>query len=172
MGDLTGRAPQLFAQVPGYSSPERFPQPVSGGPVVTAAPPTAPDNFGAPGAGSGLIPGPNPGTGVPATDPNWNLPAAPPSYGGLPEPPTAQYIPENRYADLDAIVRETQTGRFQFGVGVNSDAGVTGQIVIDERNFDWQRLPTSGSDVLNGTGFRGAGQGFRIEAMPGNQVQR
>ncbi|MFM9066632.1 MAG: BamA/TamA family outer membrane protein [Planctomycetota bacterium] len=172
VGDLTGRAPQLFAQVPGYSSPERFPQPVSGGPVVTAAPPTAPDNFGAPGAGSGLIPGPNPGTGVPATDPNWNLPAAPPSYGGLPEPPTAQYIPENRYADLDAIVRETQTGRFQFGVGVNSDAGVTGQIVIDERNFDWQRLPTSGSDVLNGTGFRGAGQGFRIEAMPGNQVQR
>ena len=29
-----------------------------------------------------------------------------------------------------------RTGRFMFGAGINSDAGVTGQIMIDERNFD------------------------------------
>ena len=59
-----------------------------------------------------------------------------------------------------------------FGVGVNSELGVTGQIVIDERNFDWRRFPTSWQDFVNGTAWRGAGQGFRFEAMPGSQVQR
>ncbi|MGE0755854.1 MAG: BamA/TamA family outer membrane protein [Pirellulaceae bacterium] len=59
-----------------------------------------------------------------------------------------------------------------FGAGVNSDLGVTGQIVIDERNYDPFRLPTSWDDVLNGTAWRGAGQGLRIEAMPGTQVHR
>ena len=73
---------------------------------------------------------------------------------------------------VDIYVQETQTGRFMFGVGVNSDAGVTGQIVIDERNFDITRFPTSWRDFVEGTAFRGAGQGFRIEAMPGTQVQR
>lgn len=79
--------------------------------------------------------------------------------------------PEN-WADLQPIVTETQTGRFSIGVGVNSDAGVTGQLVIDERNFDWQRLPRNFDELIDGRAFRGAGQGFRIEAAPGNQVQR
>ena len=73
---------------------------------------------------------------------------------------------------LDVFVEETHTGRFMFGAGINSDAGVTGQIVIDERNFDITRVPTSFHDFVNGTAFRGAGQGFRLEAMPGNLVQR
>jgi len=73
---------------------------------------------------------------------------------------------------LDVFVEETHTGRFMFGAGVNSDAGVTGQIVIDERNFDITRVPTSFHDFVNGTAFRGAGQGFRLEAMPGTLVQR
>ena len=30
----------------------------------------------------------------------------------------------------------------------------------------------SWDDFVNGTAFRGAGQGFRIEAQPGSQVQR
>jgi len=81
-------------------------------------------------------------------------------------------IPADQSTDLNIPVTETQTGRFSIGVGVNSDAGVTGQIVIDERNFDWQRFPQSFDDIINGRGFRGAGQGFRIEAAPGNQVQR
>ena len=83
-----------------------------------------------------------------------------------------QVYPDGGTADIDVIVEETQTGRFMFGVGVNSDLGVTGQIVIDERNFDITRIPTSFSDFVNGTAFRGAGQGFRMEAMPGSQVQR
>jgi outer membrane protein insertion porin family len=73
---------------------------------------------------------------------------------------------------IDVMVEEARTGRFMFGAGVNSDAGVTGQITIDERNFDLFGFPRSFSDIWSGRAWRGAGQGFRIEAMPGNQVQR
>ena len=59
-----------------------------------------------------------------------------------------------------------------FGVGVNSDAGLVGSIVLDEQNFDWTRCPTSWEDIRNGTAWRGAGERFRIEAVPGTQVQR
>ena len=59
-----------------------------------------------------------------------------------------------------------------FGVGVNSNAGVVGNIVLSEQNFDILRPPTSWDDVWNGTAWRGGGQRFRIEAMPGSQVSR
>ena len=59
-----------------------------------------------------------------------------------------------------------------FGVGVNSDAGLTGQIVIDEYNFDWKRFPHGVDDVINGTAWRGGGQRLRIEAIPGTELQR
>jgi outer membrane protein insertion porin family len=67
---------------------------------------------------------------------------------------------------------ETMTGRLMFGVGINSDAGLVGQIVIDEQNFDWRRFPRSWEDIRNATAWRGAGQRMRIEAVPGTQVQR
>src|SRR5262249_2764740 len=40
------------------------------------------------------------------------------------------------------------------------------------RNFDILRPPTSLEDFLSGRAFRGAGQEFRIEAVPGTQLQR
>jgi len=73
---------------------------------------------------------------------------------------------------FDIYVQEAQTGRFMFGAGINSDAGLTGQVVVDERNFDLFRPPRSWSDVVEGRAFRGGGQGFRVEAMPGEFVQR
>jgi outer membrane protein insertion porin family len=63
------------------------------------------------------------------------------------------------------------TGSLMFGASVNSDAGLVGSIVLNERNFDILRPPTSFDDILEGRAFRGAGQEFRIEAMPGTQVQ-
>src|SRR5262249_4943113 len=45
-------------------------------------------------------------------------------------------------------------------------------IVLNERNFDILRPPTSIDDILNGTAFRGAGQELRIEAVPGTSLQR
>ncbi len=76
------------------------------------------------------------------------------------------------YADLVVNLQETQTGRFMFGVGVNSDLGLTAQAIIDERNFDWRRWPRNLRDITNGTAWRGGGQSLRIEAVPGTEVQR
>lgn len=78
----------------------------------------------------------------------------------------------SNFADLDVFVPEGPTGKFLFGGAYNSDAGVTGQIVIDERNFDIRRWPRNFGEVLDGKAFRGRGQRFRLELMPGSQVQR
>jgi outer membrane protein assembly complex protein YaeT len=77
-----------------------------------------------------------------------------------------------RYKDILVNVRETTTGSFMLGVGVNSNAGLSGQIVLNERNFDILRFPRSLDDLLSGRAFRGGGQEFRIEAIPGTRFQR
>jgi outer membrane protein assembly complex protein YaeT len=74
--------------------------------------------------------------------------------------------------DLLVRVQETRTGSLLFGMGVNSDAGMSGSIVLNERNFDITRFPTSFEDFLNGRAFRGAGQELRLEVVPGTVVQR
>ena len=77
-----------------------------------------------------------------------------------------------RFIPLSPMLQETQTGRMMFGVGVNSDAGLVGSIVLDEQNFDWTRFPRSWEDIRNATAWRGAGQRFRIEAVPGTEYQK
>lgn len=79
---------------------------------------------------------------------------------------------ESEYKDIIVQVKEAPTGSFMLGVGVNSNDGLVGNIVLNERNFDILRPPTSLSDIFNGTAFRGGGQEFRIEASPGTIVQR
>ena len=84
--------------------------------------------------------------------------------------PTANCRP--RPLNLSPTATETTTGRFMFGVGVNSDAGLFGSIVIDEQNFNLFRFPRRWDEVKNFTAFRGDGQRLRLEAVPGTQVQR
>ena len=164
----------------------RYPMPASGpagdaspdnsaprGPARVAYQPTTYPPAGTPGVGPPAVPGNVPVGGSPAptgdngqwlTSPFLN-PQAPgyvPAVDQLPGTP----VP------LDIMVEEARTGHFMFGAGINSDAGVTGQITVDERNFDLFGFPHSWSDVWNGEAFRGRGQGFRLEAMPGNRVQR
>lgn len=76
------------------------------------------------------------------------------------------------WVDLDVYASESRTGRLMFGVGVNSDAGVVGSIVLQEENFDILRPPRSFEDIMDGTAWRGGGQRFRAEAIPGDQVSR
>jgi outer membrane protein insertion porin family len=92
-------------------------------------------------------------------------------YGG-PRSPFANAIERSGQADLDIFVTEAQTGRLMFGVGVNSNAGLVGSFVIEENNFDITRVPTSWRDFVEGTAFRGNGERFRIEAVPGEFVSR
>lgn len=141
------------------------------------------------------------GRSVGATDPSAKPPSnvqqvqytesiAPPAQGFGPTPgfsanpvPGYQVYPDGDFGlpgqpypeqSVDIIFegQETQTGRLQLGMGVNSDAGVVGNIVIDERNFDWTRVPGSWEDFRNGTAFRGQGQRLIINASPGSQVNR
>jgi outer membrane protein assembly complex protein YaeT len=88
--------------------------------------------------------------------------------------PTVRVVddPDSEFQKVEVHVDETRTGSLMFGVGVNSDAGLTGSIVLNERNFDLFRPPTSFADFLDGRAFRGADQELRLEAVPGTQVQR
>lgn len=79
---------------------------------------------------------------------------------------------DSEYKDVLVRVKETMTGSLMFGASVNSDAGLVGSIVLNERNFDILRPPTSIDDIFEGKAFRGGGQEFRLEAVPGTQVQR
>lgn len=81
-------------------------------------------------------------------------------------------MPFSEFKDILVNVEEDNTGSLVFGVGVNSDAGLTGSIVLTERNFDLFRWPTSFEDLWSGNAFRGAGQEFRVEAVPGTELQR
>lgn len=76
------------------------------------------------------------------------------------------------YKDILVTVKETRTGQFMIGAAVNSNVGLNGSVVINERNFDILRVPTSFDDFLNGSAFRGRGQEMRFEAMPGAVFQR
>jgi outer membrane protein assembly complex protein YaeT len=90
-------------------------------------------------------------------------------------PPSVTVVPnelDSMFKDIRVQVDETRTGQFMVGGSVNSDMGISGNVTINERNFDILRLPTSWDDFRYGRAFRGAGQEFRIEAVPGTIFQR
>jgi outer membrane protein assembly complex protein YaeT len=91
------------------------------------------------------------------------------------DPPTVDVVPQefdSIYQDVRVRVKETRTGMVALTANVNSDAGVNGSVVVNQRNFDILRVPRSLDDLLSGNAFRGGGQEMRIEAAPGNQFQR
>jgi outer membrane protein insertion porin family len=125
-------------------------------------------------------------TAVQFPDTGGGLPASPGPVSTIPPdafdvgspvyPPTVQNDPNAspiiNYADLDIYVSETETGRINLGGAFNSESGLVGQFVIDERNFDILRFPRGFRDIVDGTAWRGGGQTFRLELVPGNEVQR
>ncbi len=76
------------------------------------------------------------------------------------------------WVDINVSAMEGRTGRLMVGAGVNSDAGIVGSFVWDERNFNLFRPPTSFADIIEGRAWRGGGQKFRLEAAPGDTVSR
>jgi|APCry1669189034_1035192.scaffolds.fasta_scaffold01374_2 outer membrane protein insertion porin family len=115
-------------------------------------------------------PGMQPGMAQPGMmPPGMAQPGMVPNFGAE---PLEVFPGQEPYVIVDVDAEETQTGRLMIGAGVNSNAGLVGNIVIDEQNFDITRLPRSWDDIRNGTAFRGAGQRFRLEAAPGTQLQR
>ncbi len=194
-GAAAAQAPQTYLP-PAAPNNQALPAPLTGlpapppsayaQPLPPPVPPSTPYQGGA--AQPGMLP-PNsaqPGTLMPTTptmQPLGDIGLAPPvvldpnapatfdPYAGAPAQPPV-YLPEIRDADAEITGYPARTGRLMIGGAVNSDAGVTGQITLDERNFDITRWPSSFRDLASGTAFRGAGQTFRLEAMPGSQFKR
>lgn len=73
--------------------------------------------------------------------------------------------------DVLVEVEETNTGSFEFGAAVSSDAGLFGRFGITQRNFDLYDTPDSWSEFWSGRAFRGAGQTFSILLSPGTRYQ-
>jgi outer membrane protein insertion porin family len=158
-------APSAYPSSPGYSPAPTYPlipatpaypaAPIAPGPAYAAEPPSG----SAPYGGGGVPPAQLPATeGVFGGDSLF--------FDGLrDEEPT-------REINIFPRLQETQTGRLMVGAGINSDLGLMGSFVLDEQNADLARFPRSWQDVWDGTAWRGAGQRFRIEAVPGTQVQR
>lgn len=136
----------------------------------------------------GYVAPPTVGYGAPSTYQDYGSAVAPGAFGGSSEsiapgvipdtsgaatvPDFGSYRPRQRVSPLDVYLQEARTGRIMIGGSVNSNLGVAGQIVIDERNFDIRRFPRSWDDLWSGRAFRGRGQNFRAELMPGTQVSR
>lgn len=85
-----------------------------------------------------------------------------------PQPPDPS---EPDVRDMLIEVRETNTGDFSIGGAVSSDSGVTGRIALTQRNFDLMDTPDTFGELFSGRAFRGAGQTFRAEALPGDRVE-
>jgi len=73
----------------------------------------------------------------------------------------------------DALVEvaEGQTGRFLIGAGISTNAGLIGQVSLEQQNFDLLNFPETPGEFLRGQSFKGAGQYFRILLQPGTQMQ-
>ena len=82
------------------------------------------------------------------------------------------FAPGTDFADLDVTIAQTNTGRINIGGAFNSDNGIVGQFIIDEKDFDITRFPRNFQDILDGNAWRGAGQAFRLEVVPGQDLQR
>lgn len=78
---------------------------------------------------------------------------------------------EQEYRDVLVQVEETNTGSLTFGAAVSSDAGLVGRIAFNQRNFDLADTPDTAGEFFSGRSFRGGGQTFQIEALPGEDVQ-
>jgi outer membrane protein insertion porin family len=74
--------------------------------------------------------------------------------------------------DAQVSVTEGQTGMVMLGAGVSSDAGVVGQLVFEQRNFDISDWPSDWSEFFHGKAFKGAGQRMRISLEPGTEVSQ
>ena len=159
-------APNTYPQptIPNGSYPAATYPPTTYPPTNGYPQPSAPVQYGAPVPGVPIGPG--------TSGAYYQIPGAvPPGAGQVQYHDGPQPFVELPSLDINPISNETQTGKLSIGVGVNSDAGLVGSIVIDEQNFDPLRFPNGWDDFRTGQAFRGGGDQLRIELAPGTEVQ-
>jgi len=89
---------------------------------------------------------------------------------------SARVIPVgNQPGVRDAVIDVTEadkSGDFLFSLGVTSNSGFVGSIVLDLQNFDLSDTPRSWKEFRSGRSFFGGGQRLRIELQPGTTLSR
>ena len=91
------------------------------------------------------------------------------------ETATITPVDDNVPGEKNAEVRVTEgkTGSVMFGAGVSSSDGLIGQVVYEQRNFDYKKWPKSWRKFFSDDdSFKGAGQRLRIALEPGTEVSR
>jgi outer membrane protein insertion porin family len=151
---------------PGYPPPGESVDPLPGSAPAGGPAPLSPTYGGQFAAGSDVVP---PGGYQPSNVLGRDAATADDAYPLLGNPPSED---PPLYADLNPQLYETRTGRLMFSLGINSEAGFLGSVIVDEQNFDIWRFPRSWDDIRRGIAWRGAGQRFRLEAVPGTEVQK
>jgi outer membrane protein insertion porin family len=72
--------------------------------------------------------------------------------------------------DVEIRVEENpRTSKLRLGVGITSDRGIIGTFSVSFRNFDITDVPARFGDLLDGRGFKGAGQTLNIILEPGTR---
>jgi len=72
--------------------------------------------------------------------------------------------------DVTVDIREGLTGAVNPGIALGSDSGIIGQLIFEQRNFDYTDWPESIEDFISMKAFRGAGQSLRVSLQPGTEV--
>jgi hypothetical protein len=82
-------------------------------------------------------------------------------------PPTVKEIPTDdaNIQDILVVVKEKSNTKVRLDTGVNSNGDLVVRLVLEERNFDPQRLPNNVDDILEGRAFRGAGETLYLELL-------
>ena len=74
--------------------------------------------------------------------------------------------------DVRVDIAEGMSGMIMPGIGVSSDNGIMGQLVIHQQNFDITDWPQSWAEFFGMKAFRGGGQSLRVALEPGTEVSR
>jgi outer membrane protein insertion porin family len=80
-------------------------------------------------------------------------------------------VPGTRDVIIDVEEAE-RLGDFLFGVGITSNSGLVGNVVLDLRNFDLFDTPRTLEELIKFRAFFGAGQHLRLEFQPGTELNR
>jgi outer membrane protein insertion porin family len=74
--------------------------------------------------------------------------------------------------DVDVFVPQNPTGRLSVGATYGSDNGLVGQFILDEKDFDIHNCPRNFQEAIGPRAWKGGGQHFRTEIVPGDELER
>lgn len=89
-----------------------------------------------------------------------------------PAPSGPVYVEQGNVLDIDVTVPQNRTGRLSVGGTYGSDNGLVGQLILDEKDFDIRNFPRNVQEAIGPAAWKGGGQHFRVEVVPGDELER